>query len=156
MKMNGRRALIGFTLIWILDSNGNGTFDAGTDQAFAFGGASGDVPVVGDWDGSGKDRIGLFRSGFFWILDVNGDGVLNNINEAGGDQTFAFGGVAGDVPVVGDWNGDGRDKVGLFRDGFFWVLDANGNRQFDGTEPGQDLAYAFGGMLGDIPIVGKW
>ena len=32
----------------------------------------------------------------------------------------------------------------MFRAGFFWVLDANGNYQFDGTAPGQDLAFAFG------------
>ena len=40
------------------------------------------------------------------------------------------GGITGDVPVVGDWNGDGTSKVGVFRNGFFWVLDANGNHTF--------------------------
>jgi hypothetical protein len=141
---------------WILDYNGNGTFEQGIDKTYAFGGAAGDVPVVGDWTGSGTSKIGLFRMGFYWILDANGNGVLDNINGAGGDQAFAYGGIAGDVPLVGDWNGNGTSKVGVFRQGFLWVLDANGNHAFDGTGPGQDLAFAFGGISGDVPVVGKW
>ena len=57
---------------------------------------------------------------------------------------------------MGDWNGDGTSKPGVFRAGFFWVLDANGNYQFDGTGPGQDLAFPFGGISGDKPVVGNW
>ena len=60
------------------------------------------------------------------------------------------------MPVVGDWNGDGRTKVGIFRQGFLWVLDANGNRQFDGTDPGADLVFALGGLSGDKPMTGHW
>ncbi len=141
---------------WILDTNGDGVFQQGVDQTFAFGGVAGDLPVVGDWNGDGKSKLGLFRQGFFWILDYNGNGLIDNVNQTGGDKAFAYGGIAGDVPVVGDWNGDGKSKVGVFRDGFFWVLDANGNYQFDGTGTGQDLAFPFGGISGDKPVVGKW
>ena len=52
-----------------------------------------------------------------------------------------------------DWNGEGRTKVGVFRIGFFWVLDTNGNQIFD---QGIDEAFAFGGITGDKPVVGKW
>jgi len=141
---------------WILDTNGNGIFEQGVDQSTAFGGVTGDVPVVGDWNGSGRSKLGLVRMGFFWILDHNGDGSLDNVNLGGGDKAFAFGGISGDVPVVGDWNGDGRAKPGVFRGGFFWVLDVNGNYQFDGTGVGQDLAFSFGGIADDKPIVGRW
>jgi hypothetical protein len=141
---------------WILDTNGNGVFEQGVDNTYAFGGVAGDVPVVGDWNGTGTSKIGLFRLGFYWILDANGNGSLDNINGAGGDQAFAYGGIAGDMPVVGDWNGSGASKVGVFRQGFFWVLDANGNHTFDGTGPGQDLAFPFGGISGDVPVMGKW
>jgi hypothetical protein len=141
---------------WILDTNGNGTFEQGVDQTFAFGGVPGDQPVVGDWNGDGRSKLGLFRQGFFWILDYNGNGSIDNVNGVGGDKAFAFGGIAGDVPVVGDWNGDGKSKVGVFRSGFFWVLDANGNYQFDGTAAGQDFAFPFGGIAEDKPVVGKW
>jgi hypothetical protein len=141
---------------WILDYNGNGQFELGIDKTYAFGGVVGDVPVVGDWNGDGRSKLGLFRQGFFWILDTNGNGQIDNVNQPGGDQAFAYGGISGDVPVVGDWNGDGKSEVGVFRSGFFWVLDANGNYQFDGTGVGQDLAFPFGGISGDKPVVGRW
>jgi len=141
---------------WILDFNGNGLFEQGIDKTYAFGGIAGDVPVVGKWSYPyGPSQIGLFRQGFYWVLDYNGNGSIDNVNQ-GGDKAFAFGGVPGDVPVVGDWNGDGISKVGVFRNGFFWVLDANGNFQFDGTGIGQDLAFPFGGVANDQAVVGKW
>lgn len=143
--------------LWILDSNGNGVFQQGADQAIPFGGVAGDVPVVGDWDGNGTANLGLFRSGFFWILDVNGNGQLDNVNQPNGDRAFALGGLANDVPVVGKWTtGDNRSKAGLFRGGFLWILDANGNSAFDGTGAGQDIVFAFGGIAGDKPVVGRW
>jgi hypothetical protein len=139
--------------LFILDSNCDGVFDAG-DAVYNLGAGTqpGDVPVVGDWNGDGRTKVGLFRQGFFWILDYNGDGVF----EQGTDKTYAFGGVAGDIPVVGDWTGTGTSKIGLVRDGFFWILDANGNGTFDGTGTGEDLAFAFGGIAGDVPVVGDW
>jgi len=80
--------------------------------------------VVGDWTGTGKSKIGLFRSGYFWILDMNGNGVFDGTG-VGQDVAFAYGGISGDVPVVGDWAGTGVSQVGVFRSGYLWVLDAN-------------------------------
>jgi len=139
--------------LFILDTNGDGVFDAG-DAVYNLGVGTqpGDLPVVGDWNGDGRTKVGLFRQGFFWILDYNGNGVF----EQGIDKTYAFGGVSGDVPVVGDWTGTGTSKIGLVRYGYFWILDANGNGAFDGTGPGQDYAFAFGGIPGDVPVVGDW
>jgi serine-aspartate repeat-containing protein C/D/E len=80
----------------------------------AYGNAN-DLPIVGEWNGSGTKGIGIFRNGT-WILDTNGNGVPD-----GSDKTVAFG-QAGDVPVVGDWRGTGRIALGLFRQGTF-ILD---------------------------------
>jgi hypothetical protein len=142
--------------LWILDTNGNGLFEKGMDQTYTYGGVAGDVPVTGDWNGNGRTKIGIFRQGFLWILDTNGNGLMDNINQPGGDEAFPFGGLKGDIPVVGDWNGDGRSKVGVVGSGFVWRLDANGNHSFDGTGSGQDFAFPFGGIPGDKPVVGKW
>jgi len=137
---------------WFLDYNGDGIFDAG-DKTYQFGGIAGDRPVVGDWTGSGFAKIGIFRSGYFWILDDNGDGTFD-----AGDQAFAYGGVTGDVPVTGDWTGDGKAKVGVVRVFYpggtpaFWILDANNDH---GIDTG-DLIFAFGGITGDVPVVGDW
>ena len=42
------------------------------DHVFQFG-HQGDIPVVGDWTGSGVKTIGVFHDGT-WFLDTNGDG----------------------------------------------------------------------------------
>ncbi len=105
-----------------------------------------DLPIVADWDGSGKKRIGIFRSGT-WILDVDGNGVLD-----AQDKTVTFG-QAGDIPVVGDWTGTGHIALGLFRSGTF-ILDLSGH--LTGIPTGQsDASFAFG-QATDIPIVADW
>jgi hypothetical protein len=71
---------------------------------------------------------------------------------ASGDATFGFG-IAGDIPVIGDWNGSGTSKIGIVRNGA-WFLDVNGNRLWDGAGGG-DLFFGFG-VSGDTPLVGQW
>jgi uncharacterized protein YutD len=87
------------------------------------------------------DGIGVFRlSNQMFFLDYNLDGFT--------DRDSAFG-LAGDKPISGDWNADGRDGVGLFRESnqrFF--LDNN----LDGFT---DRDFAFG-LAGDKPISGDW
>jgi hypothetical protein len=138
---------------WILDWNGDGVYDTG-DVVYQFGGVAGDIPVVGDWTGTGTSKIGVVRDGFFWLLDANGDGTYDGT--AGGDYAFPFGGIPGDVPVVGDWTGDGVSKVGMFRDGFFWVLDTADPSVTNATGSAPLIAFPFGGIAGDVPIVEKW
>jgi len=118
---------------------------ASPSQSTVFGIAT-DLPTVGDWDGSGRKRIGIFRNGT-WILDINGDGI----NDAG-DKTVAFG-QAGDIPVVGDWLGTGHITLGLFRQGTF-ILDLSGH--LTGVPTGKsDATFPFG-QGGDLPIVADW
>jgi len=109
-------------------------------------GQAGDIPVYGDWTGSGVKRIGIFRNGT-WILDTNNDGILN-----AGDQVVSFG-QAGDIPVVGDWNGTGVIKLGLYRAGSF-ILDLSGH--LSGIPTGvSDITFTYG-LSTDIPVVGDW
>jgi hypothetical protein len=135
---------------WYIDRNRNGGFDgpAAGDQNFTFG-QQADIPVAGDWTGSGTVRIGVFRNGQ-WLLDCNGNGVWDGT--AGGDCLYNFG-QAGDIPVVGDWNGSGKSKIGVFRGGS-WMLDVNGNGSWDGTSGG-DTSFWFGNSTYK-PVVGDW
>lgn len=111
-----------------------------------FYGNATDLPIVGDWTGSGTKGIGIFRNGI-WFLDTNGNGVLD-----GSDKTVVFG-QAGDIPVVGDWRGTGRIALGLFRQGTF-ILDLSGH--LSGTPTGlSDASFTFG-QGGDVPIVSDW
>jgi hypothetical protein len=125
--------------------NGNGKWDTGKDVVINFGQA-GDVPVVGDWDGSGKLRIGVFRNGQWW-LDLDGDGKW----ESDRDEITSFG-QRGDRPVIGNWDHAGKLRIGVFRDGH-WLLDLNGNRTWDGPDVDQDVIF---GQLGDLTSLFQW
>ena len=65
------------------------------------------------------------------------------------DHVFEYG-TTGDRAVVGDWTGDGIKKIGVFRDGT-WYLDIDG----DGRWSAADVMVQFG-REGDLPVVGDW
>ncbi len=134
---------------WFLDANGNSQWnECGVDHCDHFG-QPGDLPVVGNWDGGVKSRIGVFRPDIGkWFLDRNANGQWD---ECVADGCYTFG-QTGDLPVAGDWIGAGFAQIGVFRNGQ-WFLDANGNGQWDGC--GSDLCQNFG-QPGDLPVVGDW
>ncbi len=129
---------------WHLDLSGTAQWTPATDLAGNFG-APGDIPVLGDWDGSGTMKVGVFRNGE-WHLDMSGTGQWSPATDRVGNF-----GLPGDIPVVGDWDGSGKTKVGVFRNGE-WHLDLSGTAQWN---PATELVGRFGGT-GDIPVVGDW
>jgi hypothetical protein len=139
--------------IWNLDLNNNGVLDVQpVDLLYSFGvGITGAVPVTGDWTGMGLTKIGVYTNGT-WYIDRNGNGVWDGTPI---DALFSFGtGMAGAIPVTGDWTGTGSTKIGMYSDGT-WYVDLNGNGWWDGTPT--DGIYSFGaGMTGEIPVTGDW
>ncbi|TVR27044.1 MAG: hypothetical protein EA387_01680, partial [Nitriliruptor sp.] len=79
------------------------------DHTFVYGRVDrGDVPLVGDWNGDGRDTPGIVRDGTWHLRDRLAGGAA--------DHTFAYGQVdRGDLFLAGDWNGDGRDTPGFVR-----------------------------------------
>jgi hypothetical protein len=75
-----------------------------SDVAIPFG-QEGDTPITGDWDGSGRTQIGVFRpsNGTWYLGDVNGVPK----------STVVFG-QSGDVPFTGDWTGSGITQLGVY------------------------------------------
>lgn len=80
------------------------------------------------------------------MLDRDGDGRW-----ASGDDKAQFG-LPGDEPIVGDWNGDGTDDLGVIR-GDVWIIDSDGDRRLTGNDkqieikrPSEDAK----------PVVGDW
>jgi len=133
--------------MWFLDFNGNQQFDdCVTDRCIGFG-LPGDIPVQGDWDGSGTTKIGVYRDGT-WFLDFNGNQQFENCVT---DRCIGFG-IPGDIPVQGDWDGSGTTKIGVYRDGA-WFLDFNGNQQFDDCETDRCIGF---GLPEDKPATGDW
>jgi hypothetical protein len=72
---------------WYLDTIGNGQWTPGTDVTAYFG-QTGDIPVVGDWNGTGTAKVGVFRNGY-WIVDMIGNGVMEGVGI--GESAFWFG-----------------------------------------------------------------
>ncbi len=87
------------------------------------------------------DTVACFRptDGFVYQRFSNTPGFADN--------SFFYG-QAGDRPIAGDWDGDGVDTVGIFRNGVFFLKNNNA--------PGfADLSFAYGSP-GDIPLAGDW
>jgi hypothetical protein len=72
------------------------------------------------------------------------------LHKAVSDRFAGFGQTA-DIPVVGDWNGDGKTEIGSFKDGF-WAVDYNSNYIWNGAVSDRFAGF---GLTGDTPIVGK-
>jgi len=126
---------------WTINTTKTGEWSP-RDRTLHFG-IPGDIPVAGDWDGSGVTRAGVYRNGQ-WYLDWNNNGQWDP-----GDRQGLFG-LPGDLPVVGDWNHTGTTKVGVFRNGT-WILDWTGELRY-----GPASRQFHFGAPGDIPVAGDW
>lgn len=161
---------------WYIDLNGNGQFDdpnnhdtdfTNGDIVYKFG-LPADFPVVGDWDGNGFDELGVYgrrgidalhpAAGFYFELDLNGNGALDNVGLPGGDVIFRFGN--GGRPVAGAWlqnqiiAGSRVDHVAVFA-GDTWLVDlttapytptsAPASTPFFTTARGRPIAADFNG-----------
>ena len=102
-------------------------------------GGAGAQPLVGDWDGDGRDQPGWFRNGRVAVQMSGPSGAWVN--------RFRYG-AAGDVAVVGDWDADGDDDLGVFRGGS-WLLRT-------GLTAGPPTSTVAFGAAGDRPVVGSW
>jgi|GEM_PF-5320581 len=75
---------------------------------------TGGKPISGDWDGNGIDEIGVFKrydpnsytNSFY--LDL---GLTGGRHEMG---PYELGNI-GDEPLIGDWDGNGYDNIGIYR-----------------------------------------
>ena len=117
------------------------------DVTFLFG-VPGDLPLPGDFDGDGCDTLSLYRPSEARFY------VINELGQNGGglgaaDYSFLFGNP-GDVPFMGDWNGDNIDTPGLRRpsNGFVYLRNSN-------TTGVGDVSYFYGDP-GDLPFAGDW
>jgi SpoIID/LytB domain protein len=102
-------------------------------------GGAGAQPLVGDWDGDGRDQVGWFKDGQVALMMTGPTGSWV--------KRFRYG-TAGDVAVVGDWDRDGRDDLGVYRSGR-WLLRAG----LTGGAPTRTVVF---GRAGDRPVVGSW
>lgn len=105
---------------------------SGTPSALRVGGQ----PLVGDFDGDGRDDVGWYRNGVVGLRTDRGKVLRYRI-------TNAPSGTA----LVGDFNGDGRDGIAVYHRGRWAVREALS------SGPGRVVGY---GRAGDTPVVGHW
>ncbi|MEO6076599.1 MAG: VCBS repeat-containing protein [Dokdonella sp.] len=97
------------TASWIIQLNAGGGL---VTQPW---GAAGDIPIPADYDGDGRTDIAVWRpSNATWIIRSSASGVQYTPACASGLCTDLFG-AAGDIPQVGDFDGDGRADLIVWR-----------------------------------------
>lgn len=107
-------------------------------RAFALDGTygvSGDIPVVGDFDGNGVEDLAVYRAGS-WYIDTNHDYAS--------DTVLNLGGAAGDVPLAADFDGDGIADLVIYRAGTWFIRS---------SRSGQISQRSLGGAANDRPVV---
>jgi Tol biopolymer transport system component len=129
--------------VYLRNSNTEGI----ADVKFFFGNP-GDIPLAGDFDGDGCDTVSIYRPSEqrFYIINSLGSG---DTGLGAAEYDFLFGNP-GDMPVVGDWDGDGIDEVGLSRrsSGFFYWRNTLDTGIADG-----EIYY---GDPNDLFVAGDW
>jgi PKD repeat protein len=130
-----------------VSTNAELTFVKGIDEVSDLFSA---IPIAGDWDGDGKDSIGLYLEGKWYIA--------NDINSTTWETTFNFGGLplanGPFYPLVGDWDGDGKDTFGYYS-ATNWKWDLS-NESIPTTNASPNIRYIWKIQTANTPIVGDW
>jgi hypothetical protein len=118
---------------FLFDTAGDG---GEPDVIIPFGTGQG-IPLLGDFNGDGRDDPCLYQDGRF-LCDTTHDGGLAE------KQSPRFG-KPGDVPLLGDLDGDGRDDP-CVRRGKSFLCDADRNGKTD-----RSITF---GLPGDQAVIG--
>lgn len=118
-------------------------------SAFDYG-LEGDFPIMADFSNSGVRTVGMVRGTRHGVAGTDDRLMwyLRQVEGPGDPDLIVEFGRAGDIPVVGDWTGNGVHTIGVVR-GNRWLLRRT-NRA-----GGADFDFTFG-EPGDIPVVGDW
>jgi hypothetical protein len=152
----------GWASIPVAFSTGGGNFSVTNSGVASFPGFAATAnakPVVGDFDGDGRDDIALTGPTGWASIPVafsNGNGTFTVTNSA----VASFPGFAATTnakPVAGDFNGDLRDDLALTGP-TGWasipVAFSNGNGTFGVTNTGVASFPGFAATAGAVPLAG--
>lgn len=120
------RRTAGWNTVPVAFAVGNGNWTVTNRSVGAFAGwaaTSGVMPLVGDFNGDGRDDIALIRRTAGWAtipVAFGNSGSWDVTN--GGVGAFAdWAATSGVMPLTGDFNGDGRDDIALLRRTAGWA-----------------------------------
>ncbi len=129
--------------VYLRDSNDQGV----ADLSFFFG-DPGDIPIAGDFDGDGCDTVSVYRPSQGRVFIVNELGSADG-GLGAADLDYYFGNP-GDAPFTGDFNDNGVDTVGLYRQSAGLTYFRNSH-----TQGIADFEFYFGNP-GDRFVGGDW
>jgi uncharacterized delta-60 repeat protein len=135
-------------------SNGNWYILQSSNSAFnavQFGQGN-DQIAPADYDSDGRTDIAVFRGAVPGAGNLAYFYILNSSNNSFVPVQF---GATGDVPVSGDWDGDGKADLAVYRDGSL----AGGQSSFyyrPSSQPGVNFRTIQWGATGDKPLVGDF
>jgi thermitase len=125
----------------ILQNTADDVNGGGWDSQMGYGRVNANRAVLAALPVLALDTTGVFRPS-------NGALYLKNTNSTGFADVQINYGIAGDYPVVGDWDGDGDATIGIYRNGSFYLRNSN-------SIGFADLVFPFGAP-GDQPVAGDW
>lgn len=143
-----------------IDNNGGDSYILGDSVTSAvvlgaqWGEYNTDYFVVGDYIGDSRADFAVWRgkgaeaSGIWYILE-NGGGRVESY-QWGISRDFSQPGVVDDLPVCGDYNGDGKQDVAIYRQAtatFYWI---NSQTASGGNPPTVGIRQS--GQRGDLPV----
>ena len=95
------------------------------------------LPGDFDADADGKNDIGIYRDGTWYILRSSDGGVT----------ALGFGGLPQDIPVPADYDGDGKVDISVYRNGNWYII-----RSSDGGV----TSTGWGGLAQDVVVPGDY
>ncbi len=122
-----------------------------------FGSAADNIPVPADYDGDGLTDVAIRKPGTSEWQIRNSSGVDGLTNNSDGITRRAFGMREEDIPVKGDFDGDGKDDLAVRRPSTYswYVLNSSGTT-FNSSNGDTIQRVTFGRNEQDIPIAADY